>query len=165
MIPSMRAAVTLVAAAAAIAIGAGSGNAAVGNAITQGRAGRAAKRLIGTTAKAGAPALVSRYGPRRGRYVARPSRLNLIYGYRSDVAADHLRWVDWGQPVAFATGDILIQGPSGGFQSVNGALVLNGLVACGPKPTYYYTSATAFTPTYDKYTEVSTGRPLLASPC
>jgi hypothetical protein len=67
--------------------------------------------------------------------------------------------------VAFATGDILIQTSAGGFQSVPGALVLTGLVACGTKPTYYYKSATAYTPTYSKYTAVSTGKPQLASPC
>jgi len=115
-------------------------------------------------------ALVSRYGPRSGRYVVRPSRLNLIYGYRSDVAAAHLRWVDWGQPVAFATGDILIQTSSGGFESVPGALVLYQLTACGTKPTSYYTAATytaatAYTPSYPQYTAIGTGKPGLASPC
>jgi hypothetical protein len=125
----------------------------------------ATKPAIATRRQPGALALVSQRGPTAGAYVPKPSKLNLIYGYRSDAAAAHLKWVDWGQPVAFATGDILIQTSSGGFESVPGALVLNELIACGTKPAYYYKSATAYTPTYYKYSSVSVGKPQLASPC
>jgi hypothetical protein len=50
----------------------------------------------------------------------------------------HDHWVDWGQPIAFATGDILSK-PEGstGFQAYAGALVFYNLMACGSGPTYY----------------------------
>ena len=118
-----------------------------------------------TKGQHGVVALVSQRGPTPGPYVAKPSKLDLIYGYRSNVGAAHLKWVDWGQPVTFATGDILIQTAAGGFESVPGALVLSGRIACGAKPTYYYKSATAYTPTYPAYSSVSVGKPQLASPC
>jgi len=159
MIPPIRSGVTLAVAVIGIAAGTAAGHS------SPRRTETVTKTVLATTTRPGVPALVAQHGPNGGRYVATPSKLNLIYGYRSDVDAAHLKWVDWGQPVAFATGDILIQTSTGGFQSVRGALVLSGLVACGTKPTSYYKSATAYTPTYPKYTEVSTGRPQLASPC
>lgn len=115
----------------------------------------AAKRVV----------LVSRRGPKSGPYIAKPLKLDLIDGYQSAVDAAHLKWVDWGQPVAFATGTILVQTSATSFTSVRGAVVLTGLIACGSRPTYYYKSATAYTPNYPKYSTVSTGKPALASPC
>jgi hypothetical protein len=160
----LRATHALAAALASVAVG-GVGVAAASDR-TQSSSGRTVDRPDrGSEARAKVRALVSTRGPKAGSYVARPSRLTVIYGYRSDVAASHLKWVDWGQPVAFASGDILIQTSTGGFESVRGALVLDGLIACGANPTYYYKSATAYTPTYPKYAAVSTGRPQLASPC
>ncbi len=123
------------------------------------------KTVMAATRQRGVRALVSQRGPTAGPYVARPSKLNLIDGDRSDVAAARLKWVDWGQPVAFATGDILIQTSDGGFESVPGALVLSGQIACGANPAYYYKSATAYTPSYSKYSSISVGSPQLASPC
>ena len=36
--------------------------------------------------------------------------------------AVHLHWIDWGQPIAFATGDILVKSyGSTGFQAYSGA--------------------------------------------
>jgi hypothetical protein len=160
--------VIAVAVAVAVAV---VGVAGVGASIAMGSTGQGIStltvtRAVKTTTKLpGVPALVAKDGPKAGRYVTRPSSFYFIYGYRSDVGASHLTWVDWGQPVAFATGDILVQTSSGRFQSVPGAVVLSGLIACGTKPTYYYKSATAYLPTYAKYTVVSTGRPQLASPC
>ena len=128
-------------------------------------AASARDRALARAATAKKSVLVSRRGEKAGTYVAKPSKLDLIDGYLSAVEAAHLKWVDWGQPVAFATGDILIQTSAKSFESVRGALVLTGRIACGTKPTSYYTSATVYTPTYPKYSTIGTGKPGLASPC
>jgi hypothetical protein len=75
----------------------------------------------------------------------------------------HLHWVDWGQPIAFATGDILYE-PEGstGFQAYPGALVFYNLMACGSAPTYYYTSVYGFPRALTYYYN---GVSSLAKPC
>ena len=111
------------------------------------------------------PALVSSRGQAAGRYVAKPASLGLIPG-PSGTKAAHLHWVDWGQPVAFATGDILYQTSAHNFESEPGALVLYGLVACGSRPTYYYQQAEGFSPTgYYKGFAAAGPTPPRASPC
>ena len=62
----------------------------------QTRTGTITKAVHATTAKPGVPARVSRRGTAAGPYVTKPSKLILINGYRSDVDASHLKWVDWG---------------------------------------------------------------------
>ncbi len=75
----------------------------------------------------------------------------------------HLHWIDWGQPIAFATGDILVKSyGSTGFQAFSGLLVFYNIMACGTGPTNYYT--TAFTlPRFLTYYE--DGQVSLASRC
>jgi hypothetical protein len=167
MLLPIRFGIRLAIAGAIVGVAAGGANIATGSTghSLPRRTVTVARAMLATTKRSRVSALVSKHGPKTGPYVAMPSSLDLIYGYRSDVAAAHLKWVDWGQPVAFATGDILIETSTGRFESVPGAIVLTGLTACGTKPTYYYKSATAYTPTYYKYTAVSTGKPQLASPC
>jgi hypothetical protein len=126
------------------------------------------KTVLATTTQPGVPALVSSRGENAGPYVAHPASLSLIPASPSnaqppETKAVHLHWVDWGQPIAFATGDILYK-PEGsnGFQAYSGALVFYNLMACGSAPTYYYTSVYGFPRSLTYYYN---GVSSLAKPC
>ena len=154
---------------AVVAVSTGLGSGLVGVASADGVLSSAHRRAVTKAARAVGAAsenstVVSKRGTKAGPYVVRPSQLSLDYGHLSNDRASHLTWVDWGQPVAFASGDILIQTSTGGYESFHGALVLAGRIACRARPTYYYKTFTAYTPSY-KYVSFSSGSPQLASPC
>jgi hypothetical protein len=126
------------------------------------------KTVLATTTQPGVRAFVSSRGEVAGPYVARPASLSLIPASPSNAQppatkAVHLRWVDWGQPVAFATGDILYK-PEGSnrFEAYPGALVFYNLMACGSAPTYYYTTVVGFPRSLTYYDD---GESSLARPC
>jgi len=126
------------------------------------------RTVLATTTQPGVSVFVSSNGENAGKYVAHPSSINLIPAPPDNAEpgltkAVHLHWIDWGQPIAFATGAILVKSyGSTGFQAFSGLLAFYNIMACGTGPTNYYT--TAFTlPRFLTYYE--DGQVSLASPC
>jgi hypothetical protein len=80
----------------------------------------------------------------RGAYRARPTKI--VFG--DGLWMDHLRWVDWGQPVAYASGVVHAQtSPSHSFITTPGGVMLDQLRSCATKPHSYYTYASMLAPT------------------
>lgn len=83
----------------------------------------------------------------RGPYSARPFRLSFdlggYYGAGSKgLWIDHLKWVDWGHPVAYASGMVHARiWPSKNFKITPGGIMLDQLESCGTRARSYYTSA------------------------
>ncbi len=109
-----------------------------------------------TTSAPGIAALISRklagFGSSvtspRGPWAARPSKVAFDQGGTvgtSGLRIDHLVWVDWGQPVAFATGIVHALDYSGsGYVETPGAITVDGLRGCGVRS--YYTDVSMVAP-------------------
>ena len=105
------------------------------------------------SASAPQPALVSKNlagfgssvtGP-RGPYASRPSKITFSTG--SDFAAyvDHLSWVDWGKPVAYARGIVHTRDwQQHGYIATPGGVIVDQLLSCEGRS--YYTYAELFAP-------------------
>jgi hypothetical protein len=87
-----------------------------------------------------------------GPYRVRPARIAFNYGgyYGAGTKGlwiTHLKWVDWGQPVAFASGIVHARvWPSHRFITTAGAITLDQLRYCGTKPRLYYAYASMQVP-------------------
>ena len=58
---------------------------------------------------------------------------------------DHLTWVDWGQPIAYASGTVHARAwPSANFITTAGGVMLVQLRSCGTRS--YYTMAVMLAP-------------------
>jgi hypothetical protein len=88
----------------------------------------------------------------RGPYRARPTKIAFdLGGYygagTKGLWIDHLKWVDWGQPVAYASGIVHARvWPGHSFVTRAGGIMLDQLRTCGSKPTSYYTAASMDVP-------------------
>jgi hypothetical protein len=98
--------------------------------------GRAEPRFQGSTVHVTGP---------RGPYASRPSKITFSTG--SDFAAyvDHLSWVDWGKPVAYASGIVHTRNwQQHGYIATPGGVILDQLISCEGRS--YYTYAELFAP-------------------
>ncbi len=88
----------------------------------------------------------------RGPYRARPTKLAFDLGgyYGAGIKGlwiDHLKWVDWGQPVAYASGVVHARvWPGHSYVTRAGGIMLDQLRFCGTGPRSYYTSASMVVP-------------------
>lgn len=88
----------------------------------------------------------------RGPFRARPTEMSFdLGGYDSagtkGLWIDHLKWVDWGQPVAYASGVVHARvWPGHSYVTRAGGIMLDQLRSCGTKPSSYYTSASMDVP-------------------
>jgi hypothetical protein len=83
-------------------------------------------------------------GP-RGPYASGPSKIT--FSNRSDFAAyvDHLSWVDWGLPVAYARGIVHTRDwQQHGYIATPGGVIVDQLISCEGRS--YYTYAELFAP-------------------
>ena len=86
----------------------------------------------------------------RGPYRARPRKIAFdLGGYygagTKGLWIDHLRWVDWGQPVAYASGVVHARvWPSHTFMTTPGGIMIDQLRSCGTRS--YYTSVAMAVP-------------------
>jgi hypothetical protein len=85
----------------------------------------------------------------RGPYRARPSKITFstspVGGPNLAVYVDHLSWVDWGQPVAYASGIVHTRDwQQHGFIATPGGVIVDQLLSCGGHS--YYTSSELFAP-------------------
>jgi hypothetical protein len=86
----------------------------------------------------------------RGPYGAHPAKIAFdLGGYygagTKGLWIDHLTWVDWGQPVAYASGTVHSRvWPSNNFMTTPGGIMLDQLRSCGTRS--YYTMATMVAP-------------------
>ena len=78
-----------------------------------------------------------------GPYRARPTKIAFNYGkyYGAGTRGlwiDHLRWFDWGKPLAYASGLVHARvWPSRKFITTAGGITLDQLRSCSPKRSYY----------------------------
>ena len=99
------------------------------------------------------PALVSKNlalfgssvtGP-RGPYAARPTKITFSTGSYFAAYVDHLSWVDWGQPVAYARGIVHTRDwQQHGYVATPGGVIVDQLISCEGRS--YYTYAELFAP-------------------
>jgi hypothetical protein len=88
----------------------------------------------------------------RGPYRTRPRKIAFNYGryYGAGTKGlwiDHLKWVDWGKPVAYASGLVHARvWPSKKFITTAGGITLDQLHYCSTKRSYY-TYASLLVPT------------------
>ncbi len=122
-----------------------------------------------THARGGAPlvseklaALGSSVTSPRGPYRARPRKIAFdLGGYygagTKGLWIDHLKWVDWGQPVAYASGVVHARvWPSTNFMTTAGGIMLDQVRSCGAHS--YYTYASMLVPAgYPANTESTSG--------
>jgi hypothetical protein len=115
-------------------------------------------RGLSTTNAPGVPALVSvklaalglSVTSPRGPYRARPAKIMFDLGGYYGAATrglwiDHLTWVDWGQPIAYASGIVHARAwPSDNFTTTAGGIMLDQLQSCGSHS--YYTMAVMVAP-------------------
>ena len=79
----------------------------------------------------------------RGPFRARPTKIAFDYGGyygagTNGLWIDHLKWVDWGEPVAYARGLVHARvWPSKKFITTAGGIMLDQLRACSAKQSYY----------------------------
>jgi hypothetical protein len=96
----------------------------------------------------------------RGPYRARPRKIAFdLGGYygagTKGLWIDHLRCVDWGEPVAYASGVVHARvWPSHKFMTTSGGIMIDELRSCGT-PTYYTSAAMAVPAGYPVNTESS----------
>ena len=104
-----------------------------------GIAARISKRLAGFGGSVTSP---------RGPWAARPSKVAFDQGGSEGTRGlwiDHLVWVDWGQPVAFATGIVHALDSSGsGYVETQGAVTVYALRGCRARS--YYTDVSMVAP-------------------
>jgi hypothetical protein len=87
----------------------------------------------------------------RGPYRTRPTKIAFdLGGYygagTKGLWIDHLKWVDWGQPIAYASGVVHARvWPGHSYVTRAGGIMLDQLRSCGSKP-FYYTSASMVVP-------------------
>jgi hypothetical protein len=92
--------------------------------------------------------VLSQHGP----YQVRPTKIAFNYGGYYGAGTKglwiaNLKWVDWGQPVAFASGIVHARvWPSHAFITTPGAITLDQLRYCGTKPRLYYAYASMQVP-------------------
>jgi hypothetical protein len=78
-----------------------------------------------------------------GPFRARPTKIAFNYGSYYEAGTrgvwiDHLRWVDWGKPVAYASGVVHARvWPSKKFITTAGGIMLDQLRSCSAKRSYY----------------------------
>jgi hypothetical protein len=104
-------------------------------------------------ASARQPALVSKNlaafgssvtGP-RGPYASRPTKITFETGSYFAAYVDHLSWVDWGKPVAYARGIVHTRDwQQHGYIATPGGVIVDQLISCEGRP--YYTYAELFAP-------------------
>ena len=85
----------------------------------------------------------------RGPYRGRPSKITFsaspVGGPDLAVYVDHLSWVDWGKPVAYASGIVHTRDwQQHGFIATPGGVIVDQLVSCGGRS--YYTYSELFAP-------------------
>jgi hypothetical protein len=79
----------------------------------------------------------------RGPYQVRPAKIAFdLGGYygagTKGLWIDHLKWVDWGKPVAYASGLVHARAwPSKNFITTAGGIMLDQVRSCGAKRAYY----------------------------
>jgi hypothetical protein len=90
--------------------------------------------------------VTSPHGPYRARPVKIAFDLGGYYGAGTNgLWIDHLTWVDWGQPVAYASGVVHARvWPGHNFITTPGGIMLDELRSCGTH--VYYTSAAMLVP-------------------
>jgi hypothetical protein len=82
----------------------------------------------------------------RGPYWARPAKIAFdVGGYygagTKGLWIDHLVWVDWGQPIAYASGVVHARvWPGNNFITTAGGIMLDQLRSCGTHSYYTYAS-------------------------
>jgi hypothetical protein len=140
--------------------------------------------LVASAAVAGAasgsarPALVSKnlapigtdVTKPRGPYQARPSKITFDtskVGYGFAAYLDHLKWFDWGKPVAYARGIVHTRTwQQHGYVATPGGMIVEKLVSCNGRS--YYTYAEHFAPAGYYYNSESTaigGNAQALTPC
>lgn len=81
----------------------------------------------------------------RGPFRVRPTKIAFDVGGpdgTKDLWIDDLKWVGWGQTVAYASGVVHARvGPGHPYVTTAGGILLDQLRSCGTKPSSYYTSA------------------------
>ena len=86
-------------------------------------------------------------GP-RGPYASRPSKITFStypVGLGLAVYVDHLSWVDWGKPVAYARGIVHTRDwQQHGYIATPGGVIVDQLLSCEGRS--YYTYAELFAP-------------------
>ena len=158
------AAVTVAAFAGIVGVAAGSdGHAAPTYAAAVPRTAHARSRTQRTRAETrvsgrGWPPSAGSVTSPRGPYRARPAKLAFdLGGYygagTKGLWIDHLKWVGWGQPVAYASGVVHARvWPGHGYVTRAGGIMLDQLRSCGTKPSTYYTSASMLSETVSRKT-------------
>jgi hypothetical protein len=80
----------------------------------------------------------------------RPTKLSFDLGGGTGTKGlwiDHLKWTDWGGPVAYASGVVHAQAATGsGFITTPGGIMLDQLRSCSTGAKSYYTSANMVVP-------------------
>jgi hypothetical protein len=104
----------------------------------------------------------------RGPYLRRPAKITFSTGpYNLAAYVDHLRWVDWGQPVAYASGSVhTSDSPQAGYVVQQGGVVVDQLRSCNGRSYYTYSElfAPAGFPYNSQETDVATSGQAL-TPC
>jgi hypothetical protein len=79
----------------------------------------------------------------RGPYQARPSKITFDtskVGYGFAAYVDHLKWIDWGKPVAYARAIVHTRAwQQHGYVATPGGVIVDHLVLCNGRS--YYTAA------------------------
>jgi hypothetical protein len=80
----------------------------------------------------------------------RPTKLSFDLGGGTGTKGlwiDHLKWTDWGGPVAYASGIVHARAGTGsGFITTPGGIMLDQLRSCSTQAKSYYTSANVVVP-------------------
>ncbi len=114
------------------------------------------KTVLATTTQPGVPAFVSQnlaaFGGSvtspAGPYRAHPSEITFssspVGGPNLAVYVDHLSWVDWGQPVAYASGIVHTRDwQQNGFIATPGGAIVDQLLSCEGRSYYTYSELLA----------------------
>jgi len=124
------------------------------------------KTVQATKTQPGVPALVSQrlaalgssITSPRGPYLARPHKITFAtsrVGYGLAVYVDHLRWADWDQPVAYASGTVHTRDwQQAGFVATPGGVIVDQMLSCEGRS--YYTYSQLFAPAGFQFNSQST---------